>query len=105
METMASVVWTELVLSGLMTPARFVEVLSTRPAEIAGILEHGRPIAVGEPANLVVFDPAVRWVVNGPDLHSKSSNTPWQGRELHGRVRHTVVGGKLVVDDMRLTGA
>ena len=97
-ETMASVVWDELVRSGEMTPERFVEALSVRPAQIAGIGEHGRPIAVGEPANLVVFDPEARWRVDGDSLHSKSTNTPWQGRTLVGKVRHTILGGNVVVE-------
>ena len=103
-ETMASVVWDELVRSGTMTPERFVEALSVRPAEIAGIAEHGRPVAVGEPANLVVFDPEQAWTVDGSTLHSKSTNTPWQGRTLRGRVRHTVLGGDAVVEHHALVG-
>ncbi|MDG2111880.1 MAG: amidohydrolase family protein, partial [Actinomycetota bacterium] len=103
-ETMASVVWTELVGSGLMTPERFVQALAVRPAEIAGITEHGRPVAPGEPANLVIFDPAAEWTIDGTTLHSKSTNTPWQGRRLTGRVRHTVLDGAVVVHDARLTG-
>lgn len=104
-ETMASVVWTELVGSGAMTPERFVQALSVRPAEIAGISDHGRPVAAGEPANLVIFDPAAQWTVDGTTLHSKSTNTPWQGRTLTGRIRYTVLGGDVVVSDAELTGA
>lgn len=103
-ETMAAVVWEELVASGAMTPERFVQALSVRPAQIAGIEEHGRPVAVGEPANLVVFDPAAMWTVDGSTLHSKSTNTPWQGRTLTGRVRHTVLAGEVVVHDGELAG-
>ena len=101
-ETMASVVWDELVASGAMSAERFVEALSTRPAEIAGISELGRPVAPREPANLVVFDPGADWTVDGSTLHSKSTNTPWQGRRLSSRVRHTVLAGAVVVESAQL---
>lgn len=96
-ETMASVVWSELVASGAMTPQRFVEVTSTAPARIAGIAEHGNPVAAGCPANLTVFDPGARWTVAAQDLQSRSQNSPWAGTTLVGRARHTVLAGEPVV--------
>lgn len=77
---------------------RVLAALSWNPARIAGIDDvHGRPIAEGEPANLCVIDPEVRWTVDGEVMASRSSNTPFQGRELHGRVRHTICHGEPVV--------
>ena len=96
-ETMASVVWSELVASGQMSPARFVEVVSTAPARISGIADHGQPVAAGSPANLAVFDPAARWTVDASALRSRSLNSPWAGCTLTGRVRHTVLAGRPVV--------
>ncbi len=98
-ETMAAVLWTEMVATGEISPRRFVQVTSSSPAAIAGIAEHGRPIAVGEPANLVVFDPKQTWTVDRASLHSRSENTPWHGRSLIGRPRHTVLAGAAVVVD------
>ena len=98
-ETMASVLWTEMVASGEMSPRRFVETAAVVPAQIAGIANHGRPVAVGEPANLVVFDPHETWTVDRAGLHSRSVNTPWHGRSLTGKPRHTVLNGKAVVVD------
>ena len=96
-ETMASVVWSELVETGRMSPARFVEVVSTAPARIAGIAEHGQPIAAGSPGNVTVFDAAEKWTVQAESLQSRSLNSPWAGRTLTGRVRHTVLSGRPVV--------
>jgi len=96
-ETMASVVWSELVASGEMSPARFVEVVSTAPARVAGITDHGEPIRPGSTANVTVFDPAEAWAVRAADLQSRSLNSPWAGRTLTGRVRHTVLAGNPVV--------
>ncbi|WP_420626573.1 dihydroorotase [Candidatus Poriferisodalis sp.] len=104
-ETMASVIWSELVATGAMSPARFVEVVSAAPARIAGIAEHGHRVDVGMPANLAVFDPAQRWTVRADELQSRSRNTPWAGRELTGKVRHTVLAGRPVVSGGELCGS
>ncbi|MGH9187730.1 MAG: dihydroorotase [Acidimicrobiales bacterium] len=74
--------------------------LSWRPAAVAGLTdEHGGPVAVGRPANLCVIDPAATWVVDPATLASRSRNTPYAGRKLTGRVRHTVFRGEPVVVD------
>lgn len=81
-----------------------VAALSWKPARIAGVDDrHGRPVAVGEPANLVVVDPEMEWVVKPDALASKSRNTPYAGRTVRGKVRHTVFRGEPVVVDMRPT--
>lgn len=81
---------------------RVVSAMSINPARIAGIDDrHGRPIVEGEPANLAVFDPEQRWTVTAADSASRSRNTPYEGRELRGRVRHTLVDGRAVVVDGR----
>jgi dihydroorotase len=83
-----------------MPVADVVAALSWRPADIAGVGDrHGRPIAPGEPANLTVFDPDVRWDVVPAELASKSRNTPFVGVPLRGRVRHTVLAGSATVID------
>ena len=72
--------------------------LSWKPAKIAGIDDrHGRPIAVGEPANITVFNPSVEWTVDREMVASKSKNTPYHGRVVSGKVRHTVFNGHGVV--------
>lgn len=77
-----------------------VALLSWNPAAIAGVDDrHGRPVAVGEPANLAVFDPRAEWTVEPAQLASKSRNTPYAGRTLRGKVRHTVFNGTAVVVD------
>ncbi len=96
-ETMAPVVWSEFVATGQMSPERFVEVVSTAPARIAGIADHGQPIRAGSRANVTVFDPTAIWTVRAVELQSRSLNSPWAGRTLNGRVRHTVLAGNPVV--------
>ncbi len=53
----------------------------------------------GRPANLVVFDPTARWTVDPEALASRARNTPYAGREVTGKVRHTIRHGELVVLD------
>jgi len=77
-----------------------VGALSWRPAAIAGLADrHGRPVQVGEPANLAVFDPDHAWTVVPTKLASLSRNTPYAGRTLRGKVRHTIFAGTPVVVD------
>jgi dihydroorotase len=77
-----------------------IRLLSTNPARIAKLDDrHGGPVAVGRPANLTVFDPSATWTVVPSALASKSRNTPYAGRTLHGVVRHTVLRGTPVVID------
>jgi dihydroorotase len=77
-----------------------IAAMSWKPAAIAGIGDrHGRPIAAGEPANVVVFDPGEEWTVVPAKLASKSRNTPYAGRTVRGRARHTILDGVPVVID------
>ena len=67
-------------------------------ARAAGIEDrHGRPVAAGEPANLCVFDPEATWTVRADAMASRSRNTPYEGREVRGKVRHTILAGEPVV--------
>ena len=104
LETALSVVQLAMVDSGLMDWADLARVLSTAPARIGRVGDrHGRPIAVGEPANLTLVDPAARRTVDPRTQATASPNTPYLGRELPGAVvatflrgRATVLGGALV---------
>ena len=83
-----------------MELAEIVGAMSWRPAAIAGLADtHGRPIEVGEPANLTAFDADTTWEVVPAELASKSRNTPYVGVPLRGRVRHTVLAGEVTVED------
>jgi len=80
---------------------------SWRPARIAGLdrrrqgdqADQGGPIVPGAAANLMVFDPTEEWVVDRSRQASRSRNTPYAGRRLVGKVRHTMFAGECVVLD------
>jgi len=99
LETALAVVITELVATGLMDMETVVRRFSFAPAAIAGLSRHGRPIRAGEPANLCVVDVDATWEVDPVGLASRARNTPWAGRKLTGRVRHTILEGEPVVVD------
>jgi dihydroorotase len=94
LETALAVALTELD----MPLADVVAALSWKPAAIAGAADrHGRTIERGAPANLTVFDAGEEWTVVPARLASLSRNTPYAGRRLRGKVRHTVFEGVPVV--------
>jgi dihydroorotase len=84
-----------------MAPADVLALMSWRPAAIAGLdaLGQGGPIAAGAVANLCVVDPDAAWVVDPARLASLSRNTPYAGRKVTGRTRHTILAGEPVVVD------
>ena len=102
LETALSVVQETMIESGLMTWADFARVTSTAPAVIGRLTDQGRPMDVGEPANIVLVDPSARWNVDPAAMATKGRNSPFAGMELPGRVvatffhgHPTVLGGKL----------
>jgi len=99
LETALALTLTELVDPGVLTLADALALLSWRPAAIAGLAAHGQPVAPGAIANLCVVDPAVTWEVDPLRLASKARNTPYAGRKLTGRVRHTILAGEPIVVD------
>ncbi len=95
LETAFPILYSTLIKSGRISWKRAAEVMSTTPAAIAGYANHGRPIAVGEPANLAVINPTGSLVVDRAQLASKSKNTPFHGMEFEGTVVATVFNGHL----------
>ena len=77
--------------------------MSVRPAAIGRLDGHGRPLAPGEPANLLLLDPTHRATVDPAGLASRSRNTPYAGRELPGRVVATFLRGTPTVLDGKAT--
>ncbi|SFD05809.1 dihydroorotase [Streptomyces aidingensis] len=105
LETALSVVQHAMVDTGLLDWAGVAERMSFRPARIGRLTGQGRPVAVGEPANLVLWDPDHRAPVEPAGFASRSRNTPYRGRELPGRVTHTLLRGRATVADGALTDA
>jgi len=94
LETALALGVTELVDSGYLTLPQLIERMSTCPARLFHL--PGGTLGRGSAADLVVFDPEARWVVDPARFLSKSRNTPFSGRELVGKVVRTLVGGRTV---------
>ena len=103
LETALSIVYTAMVKTGLISFARLADAMSILPAHIGQLAHHGRPIAVGEPANLTLFDPHSTYVVDKFDTLSKSTNNPFDGLTLHGNVVMTLLRGKVTFSSGDLT--
>ena len=73
--------------------------MSEAPAAIVGLPDQGRPLEVGEPANLTVIDPSATWTVHGPALASRSDNTPYEAMELPATVTATLLRGTVTARD------
>ena len=93
LQTALSVVVHTMVEPGLLDWRGVARVLSERPAEIGGLPDQGRPIAVGEPANFALVDPDGVWTVRGAQLASRAANTPFEGMRLPATVVATVWRG------------
>ncbi|HET6154151.1 MAG TPA: dihydroorotase [Marmoricola sp.] len=102
LETALSIVQATMVDTGLLDWDGVAERLSYAPARIGRLADHGRPIAVGEPANVVLYDATASRVIEPGELASLSRNTPYAGRELPGRVVATFLRGKPTVLDGKL---
>lgn len=99
LQTALPVVNETMVRTGLLDWTEVAARMSTVPAEIGRVSNHGRPIEVGEPANLTLFDPDVEWVVQASDMVSRSRNTPYAGMVLHGKVLGTWLRGRATLLD------
>jgi dihydroorotase len=103
LETALSVVQETMVDTGRLDWAGVAERMSYAPARIGRVSDrHGRPVEVGEPANVVLYDPAARRTVDPAESASLSRNTPYRGMELPGRVVATFLRGTATVLDGKL---
>lgn len=99
LETSLSIIADTFVASGLADWRFVAKVMSERPAEITRLPGHGRPIAVGEPANLTIVDPGQTWTARGEEFASKASNTPYEGMEFSAKVSHTILRGRVTCEN------
>ena len=102
LETALSVVQETMVDPGLLSWADVADRMSYAPARIGRVSDHGRPLEDGAQANVVLYDPSVRRVVEASESVSLSRNTPYAGMELPGRVVATFLHGKPTVLDGKL---
>ncbi|MFJ9364688.1 dihydroorotase [Nocardia sp. NPDC101769] len=102
LETALSIIVETMVKPGLLDWRGIAQVMSENPARIVGLDDQGRPLAVGEPANLVLIDPAAEWTVEADELASIARNTPFQAMTLPAKVTATFLRGRLTARDGKI---
>jgi dihydroorotase len=85
-----------LVHNGEITLLTLLRAMSTRPAALLGL--PGGTLRLGAPADVVVIDPDVPWVLDRDELKSKCRNTPFDEARLQGRAVRTIVAGRTVYE-------
>lgn len=101
LESALRVVHQSMVATGMLDWADVARVMSSAPAGI-GQLQGFGSLEVGAPAHVTLYDPSVPGVFAEADLHGRSHNSPYLGRDLPGRVQWTIHGGVVTVDDGQL---
>jgi dihydroorotase len=96
LETALAVMLTCVVGDGVIDLSTLIERMSCGPARAFNL--PGGTLAEGSPADVTIFDPEEKWVVDPATFRSKSRNTPFAGRQLVGRPKMTMVGGRFVFE-------
>lgn len=104
LETALGVVAATMVETGLLDWSGVADRMSVRPARIGRVRDQGRPITVGEPANLTLIDPSGSWTVDPTRFASLSRNSPFGGHTLPASVVATFFRGRATVLDGELAG-
>lgn len=95
LETALAVVLETMINSARLSWSELAKRMSIMPAHIARLADQGRALVAGEPANLVLVDPAARAIVDRDASTSLSRNNPWHGRELPDPVVATIWAGRI----------
>jgi dihydroorotase len=101
LETALRLIYTYLVLPGIISLERMVELMSAGPALRLGLEGRGA-LAVGARGDVTIFDPAAEDAISAASFYSKGKNTPFEGWAVRGRVDTVLVDGRPVVRDGRL---
>lgn len=97
LETALGIIAEVFVETGVLDWHQVADRMSVAPARIGAVQDQGQPIEVGSVANLAVWDPQQPMQVTAQGLSSRSSNSPYLGRELPGSVRHAIFRGRSTV--------
>jgi dihydropyrimidinase len=90
-----SLLWTHGVGAGRLTPERFVDLVSTRPAQLMGLHPRKGSLAAGSDADLVVWDPEATATISAATHHHRCDHTPYEGFEVRGLPAIVVAGGEV----------
>ena len=81
-----------------------VRLVSANPARLFGIYPQKGSLEIGTDADIIIFDPSKRWTLEDDNVHSASHYTPYRGFGVHGKVKTTILRGKVIMDDGKYYG-
>ena len=96
LETSLPVIMTYLIEKKLLRPSQLVEKMSLLPNRILGL--GGGTLSAGRFADITIIDPKARWTIDSRYFYSKGRNTPFDGLEVQGRAKYTILGGIIVYE-------
>ncbi len=97
LETSVPVSVTTLVKTGVLTPLELIEKMSTNPARILG---NGKgTLQEGSCADICLIDPDTEYVIDKNTFYTMGRNTPYHGWKVYGKVKMTILGGRIVFED------
>ena len=94
LETSFALCYTQLVRGGLMDLSRLIGLMSASPAKITG-LKAGR-LSLGMPADITIADLEQPFIIDTAKFESKGKNNPFNAREVYGKIKYTLLEGKIV---------
>lgn len=97
LETSASLTYTYLVKTGVLTPLQMAEKMSANPAKILKRDDIGS-LQEGKKADVLIFDPNETYTIDKTKFASKAQNTPFDGMEVTGKVKMTILEGSVVYE-------
>ena len=93
LETSLALAYTYLVKTKIITIGQMIAKMSINPAKVLGI-DRG-DISEGKVADITIFDPHTAYIIKGEDFKGKARNMPYEGREVYGKVKYTILEGKV----------
>ncbi len=100
-EVRLSLLYSEGVAKGRLSLARFVELVASAPAYFFGLAPRKGSLAPGADADIVLFDPAEKWIMGRPTLHMAADWSAYEDIEITGRIKKVFSRGDLIIDEGR----
>ena len=101
MQTLLPAFFSEAVVKRGLAVERFVALIAANPARIFGLYPRKGTLAIGADADITLLDPDANWTVTVADALHKQKWTPYEGKEITGRVVRTMRRGETIFDDKR----
>lgn len=93
------------VMSGRITPERFVALTSATPAKLFGVWPQKGQLAPGADGDVVIIDPHKTTTIRHAELHDNADYSPWEGFQCQGAIRQTLSHGRVIFNDGQFTGS